>query len=77
MPSINKSQRNVVYKWLLFCMKAIGPDFHKLSDLQRAGVNKRVLLKPPDTKNKQRPILWIDYSCLSCQLYKAVISPVD
>lgn len=53
MPSINKSQRNVVYKWLLFCMKAICPDFHKLSDLQRAGVNKRGLLKPPDTKNKQ------------------------
>lgn len=50
MPSINKSQRNVVYKWLLFCMKAINPDFHKLSDLQRAGVNKRGLLKPPNTK---------------------------
>lgn len=35
MPSINKSQRNVVYKWLLFCMKAISPDFHKLSDFTK------------------------------------------
>lgn len=52
MPSINKSQRNVEYKWLLFCMKAISPDFHKLSDLQRAGVNKRGLLKPPRYKKQ-------------------------